>query len=197
MRSLQKCGEDVELLPLFKAAFPSLTDVHENKYTVRLDGRARDILLTGVITRIIRYTSEHVRLVFICDDVQCEYTPSSLDEAWHILISIRYTGADQASIRVLQQVHEQCQRVMLIMATRPIRDYNVTFLKDFCASGSHQEITLNGLGADEIGEIILQTLQTTVKRVGPEIVRVIQVIHLKIIIKENVAKALHQGTNWW
>lgn len=74
VKSLQKCGEDIELLPIFKAAFPSLTDVHENKYTVRLDGRARDILLTGVITRIIRYTSEHVRLVFICDDVQCKYS---------------------------------------------------------------------------------------------------------------------------
>lgn len=68
---------------------------------------------------------------------------------------------------------------MLIMATRPIRDYNVTFLKEFCSSGSHQEITLNGLGADEIGEIILQTLQTAVNRVSPEIVRVIQVTSFK------------------
>ncbi|KAI8148161.1 hypothetical protein BJV82DRAFT_594826 [Fennellomyces sp. T-0311] len=150
---LQKCGEQESLLPLFKVAFASMNDVEENKYTSRLDGRARDILLSAVITRMVRYASEHVGLVLICDDVQ-----------W----------ADSASIRVLQQIHEQCQRVMIIMATRPIRDYNVTFIKNFCQSGSHEEIALNGLGADEIGEIILQAFKSGVKRVSPQIVRVVQ-----------------------
>lgn len=88
---------------------------------------------------------------------------------------IFHSGADSASIRVLQHIHEQCQRVMLILATRPIRDYNATFINDFTRSGSHSTIELNGLGADEIGEIILQTFQSAVHRVSPEIVRVIQV----------------------
>ena len=65
---------------------------------------------------------------------------------------------------------------MIIMATRPIRDYNVTFIKNFCLSGSHEEIALNGLGADEIGEIILQAFKSGVKRISPQIVRVVQVL---------------------
>lgn len=85
------------------------------------------------------------------------------------------TGTDSASIRALKHIHEQCQRFLLIMATRTIRDYNLTFLDDFAKVGSYEEIALNGLGADEIGEIIVQAFQSGVKRVSPEIVRVFQV----------------------
>lgn len=64
---------------------------------------------------------------------------------------------------------------MLIFATRPVKDYNVTFIENFRETGSSEEIKLNGLGATEIGDIILQTFQTAgVTNVSPEIVRVIQ-----------------------
>ncbi|KAF7723985.1 hypothetical protein EC973_001445 [Apophysomyces ossiformis] len=153
IRCLRKCGEDEGFLPLFKVVFANLSDLEENKYTCRLDGRGRDVLLIGVIYRMIRYVSEHIGLVFICDDVQ-----------W----------ADSASIRILQQIHEHCQNVLLILATRPIKDYNVTFVKEFCATGFSEEIPLNGLGTDEIGEIILQTFETGVSKVSQKIVNVIQ-----------------------
>ncbi|KAI8987603.1 hypothetical protein BDF20DRAFT_277734 [Mycotypha africana] len=153
-RCLRKCGEEEGLLPLFKVVFANLGDIEDNRYTLRLDGRARDILLSGIITRMIKYVSEHVSLVFISDDCQ-----------W----------ADSASIRLLQHIHEQCQRVLLVLATRPVKDYNVTFIDDFKTTGVSEEIQLNGLGAKEIGEIILQTFQTAgVTSVSPEIVRVIQ-----------------------
>ena len=70
---LRKCAEQENLLPLFKAAFASMSDIPENRYTAKLDGRARDILLASVITRMVRYVSEHVGLVLICDDVQCKW----------------------------------------------------------------------------------------------------------------------------
>ncbi|CEG62750.1 hypothetical protein RMATCC62417_00028 [Rhizopus microsporus] len=153
-RCLRKCGEEEEFLPLFKVVFTTLVDVPDNRTTRRLDVRARDILLTGVITRMIRYVSEHTGLVFISDDVQ-----------W----------ADSASIRLLQHIHEHCQKVLLVLATRPMKDYNVTFINKFRATGVSKEIPLNGLGAAEIAEIILQTFQTTsVNSVSPEIVSVIQ-----------------------
>ncbi|KAI9362251.1 hypothetical protein BD770DRAFT_316637 [Pilaira anomala] len=154
VRCLRICGEEDGFLPLFKVVFNTLTDVEDNRYTQRLDGRGRDILLTGLVTRMVRYVSEHVGLVFISDDIQ-----------W----------ADSASIRLLQHIHEQCQRVMLVLATRPVKDYNVGFINNFRETGYSQEIELNGLGAAEIGEIILQTFQTAgVKSVSPEIVHVIQ-----------------------
>lgn len=65
--------------------------------------------------------------------------------------------------------------MLLIVATRPIKDYNVTFTNELREFGSYEEISLNGLGATEIGEIILHTFQTSgVTSVSPEIVRVIQ-----------------------
>ncbi|KAG0795990.1 hypothetical protein G6F22_004998 [Rhizopus arrhizus] len=153
-RCLRKCGEEEEFLPLFKVVFTTLADLQDNAATQRLDVRGRDILLTGVITRMIRYVSEHTGLVFISDDVQ-----------W----------ADSASIRLLQHIHEHCQKVLLVLATRPVKDYNVTFIKKFRETGVSREIKLNGLGAAEIAEIILHTFQTSsVNSVSPEIVSVIQ-----------------------
>ncbi|KAI8049370.1 hypothetical protein BDF21DRAFT_404688 [Thamnidium elegans] len=152
-RCLHKCGEERGYMPLFKLIFTTLNEVEENRYTRLLDGRAKDILLTGVITRMVLHVSKHIGLVFICDDIQ-----------W----------ADTTSIHMLQHIHEHCQRVMLLMSTRPIRDYNVTFLKDFKATGTYEEIALNGLGETEIGEIILQNFDRGVNRISPEIVKVIQ-----------------------
>ncbi|KAG1471599.1 hypothetical protein G6F56_002035 [Rhizopus delemar] len=151
---LRKCGEEEEFLPLFKVVFTTLADLQDNIATQRLDVRGRDLLLTGVITRMIRYVSEHTGLVFISDDVQ-----------W----------ADSASIRLLQHIHEHCQKVLLILATRPVKDYNVTFIKKFRETGVSREIKLNGLSATEIAEIILHTFQTSsVESVSPDIVSVIQ-----------------------
>lgn len=73
LRCLRKCGEDDGFLPLFKVIFGSLGGTEENRYTRRLDGRGRDILLTGVITRMVKYVSEIMPIVLICDDVQCKY----------------------------------------------------------------------------------------------------------------------------
>lgn len=65
---------------------------------------------------------------------------------------------------------------MLLLATRPIKDYNVTFINNFCQTGISEEIALNGLGSDDIVDIILRMLKAGVTKVSPEIVRVIQVI---------------------
>lgn len=72
-RCLRKCGEDEGFLPLFKVIFGSLSETEDNRYTRRLDGRGRDILLTGVITRMVKYVSETMPLILICDDVQCKF----------------------------------------------------------------------------------------------------------------------------
>lgn len=64
-----------------------------------------------------------------------------------------------------------------MMATRPMRDYNVTFIEQYRAIGSYEEIELNGLGEAEIGEIILQNFDSGVSRISPEIVKVIQVCY--------------------
>ncbi|KAI9268753.1 hypothetical protein BY458DRAFT_436773 [Sporodiniella umbellata] len=152
-RCLCKCGEEEGYIPLFKAVFTKLNDIEENRYTRLLDGRARDILLTGVITRMAHYASKHVGVVFMCDDVQ-----------W----------ADSASLNILQHIHEHCQRIMLLMATRPVRDYDLTFLELYKNVGSYEEIVLSGLSESEIGEIILQNFDGSVVEISNEIVKVVQ-----------------------
>lgn len=91
------------------------------------------------------------------------------------LIYLCVLGADSASIRLLQHIHDHCQKVLLILATRPVKDYNVTFISKFSEAGIFREIQLNGLGVTEIAQIILKTFQTSdVKNISPEIVSVIQ-----------------------
>lgn len=94
---------------------------------------------------------------------------------WSItVLTHEYIGADTASIRILQHIHEHCQRIMILMATRPIKDYNVLFIEKFRSVGSSVEIVLNGLGKHEIGEILLQYFDSGVNRISPEIVKVVQ-----------------------
>jgi predicted ATPase len=161
MKCLRKIGEDEAFLPLFKGVFTALSEVDENRFTRKLDGRGRDILFTGLIVRMIRYLAEYVSIMIICDDVQ-----------W----------ADSASIRVLETIHDACPRALMMLATRPIKDYNVTFIKELASFGSCAQITLNGLNGEEIGDIIINTFQSGIKRVSPEIIRVIQVCTLRNLI---------------
>lgn len=72
------------------------------------------------------------------------------------------------------------------MATRPIKDYNVTFIEGYRAFGAYEEIALNGLGEYEIGEIILKSFDSGVSRISPQIVKVIQVSLFTRILPEFV-----------
>jgi hypothetical protein len=84
------------------------------------------------------------------------------------------------------------------MATRPMKDYNVTFTDEYRKIGSYDEIELNGLGEAEIGEIILQNFDSGVNRISPEIVRVIQV-HIYSFTNELLTHLIicFAETYWW
>ncbi|KAI8988967.1 hypothetical protein BDB01DRAFT_783845 [Pilobolus umbonatus] len=135
-RCLCKCGEQEDYMPLFKIFFHTMRDVEENKYTHSLDGQAVDILLTGLLTRMIRYASSYVGIVFVCDDIQ-----------W----------ADLSSIHILQHFHENCRNLMLLIATRPENDFDLSFLDESRTVGTFEQVKLNGLDTAEIGEILLQS----------------------------------------
>ncbi|OZJ03803.1 hypothetical protein BZG36_03026 [Bifiguratus adelaidae] len=152
LRCLKKCGEDALVLPLFRTLFTSL-DLQDNKFTRRLDGQGKDILFTNLMIRMFKYVSEHGNLIISCDDVQ-----------W----------ADEASISLLRAIHDNCPRVLLLLASRPLKDYNVKFVDEICRTGACLKISLNGLDTKEIGKIILQTFKRGVTKVSPQILKVIQ-----------------------
>ncbi|CAO3590801.1 unnamed protein product [Absidia cylindrospora] len=153
LRCLQKCGENTSLLPLFRDLSIDLGDVKNNRHTRHIDGRARDILLIGVIGRMIRYLSQFVMVFVICDDMQ-----------W----------ADAPSLSMLRHIHEDCQNVMMLVATRLVKSTDVEFINEFCETGTTNQITLNGLGTSDIDKIILQNCGADVEQVNASIVRVIQ-----------------------
>ncbi|KAI9008961.1 hypothetical protein CLU79DRAFT_891574 [Phycomyces nitens] len=152
-RCLLKCGESELYLPLFKMIFPSLNGIEENKETESLDGRSRDIVISRIVINMINYASSFCGLLFVCDDAQ-----------W----------IDSASIKLLQEIHEQCRNVILIIASRPTKDYDITFFKRFSSSGQYKNIALDGLNNRDIGEVILKTFNAGVTRVSPEIINVVQ-----------------------
>ena len=106
-------------------------------------------------------------------------------------------GADSASISILQHIHEHCQKALIIMATRPIKDYNVIFIDQYRATGSYIEISLNGLGEYEIGEIILQNFDSGVDRISPKIVKVVQVSLFNFVLNCDTKSTNTKETYWW
>ncbi|KAI9496217.1 hypothetical protein BDB00DRAFT_953131 [Zychaea mexicana] len=150
---LHKCGEDDNYLPLFNVIFPSMSGVEESAYTERLDERTRERLLCNLILRMVQFVSKTTNLVLFCDDLQ-----------W----------ADHGSIECLKQMHQVCSKIMLIIATRKPRDYQVPFIDDMRKTGSFEHIMLNGLNSDEIGDVVLKSFPKSVEKVSPAIIRVIQ-----------------------
>ncbi|RUS17434.1 hypothetical protein BC937DRAFT_89983 [Endogone sp. FLAS-F59071] len=163
-RCLIICGEDESVLPLFKGLFPQF-EIPESAFTCILDVQSKEMLLANLVQRMIRYVSSQVDLMIFCDDIQ-----------W----------ADTASANMLVSIHETCPRVFLLMASRPVKDYKVTFVGELHQSGTCLAITLNGLGSEEIGAIVLQTegFKKGVSKVSPHILRVIKkhlvVKHVKV-----------------
>ncbi|KAI8139465.1 hypothetical protein BJV82DRAFT_521836 [Fennellomyces sp. T-0311] len=153
VRCLRKCGEDDSYLPLFKAMFPALSDIQENQYTRRLDPRTSDRILCNLVLRMVQHVSEHQNLVLFCDDIQ-----------W----------ADAASVICLKQLHLVCSKTLIIIATRPPRDYHVSFVEDMRKTGSFEHVTLSGLDADDIGSVVLRSFSDDVQKISPAIIRAIQ-----------------------
>lgn len=72
IRCLVKCGENESVLPLFRDLAFGLGDIEDNRHTRSIDGRAREILLIGVIVNMVQYLSKFVSILIICDDMQCK-----------------------------------------------------------------------------------------------------------------------------
>ncbi|KAI8343565.1 hypothetical protein BC941DRAFT_411733 [Chlamydoabsidia padenii] len=152
-RCLHKCGENEALLPLFRDMSIDLGGIENNRHTKHIDGRARDILLMGAIVRMVQYLSQFVNILMICDDMQ-----------W----------SDSPSLSLIQQLHQGCRNIMILVAARQSKNMDMDFIDEFCETGTVSQITLNGLGTSDIEKIILQNCGDGVDRVNPSIVNVVQ-----------------------
>ncbi|CAO3629174.1 unnamed protein product [Cunninghamella blakesleeana] len=172
IRCLIKCGENESVLPLFRDLAFGLGDLEDNRHTRSIDGRAREILLIGVIVNMVQYLSKFVSILIICDDMQ-----------W----------ADTPSINMLQHIHERCKSVMMIFSCRLAKSYDIGFLDYFKEKGTNDTIVLSGLQGSDISEIILQNYGSNVERISKSIVKMVQertsgnplyVTNIAIILKD-------------
>ncbi|KAL1916785.1 uncharacterized protein VTP21DRAFT_5489 [Calcarisporiella thermophila] len=151
---LARCGEDLSVLPLLRFVFPDLSVVEESRQIANLDAQGRDLVLSSLIVRMVKYVSEHTNLIILCDDIQ-----------W----------ADSASVKMLEMIHESCPKVFLLLASRPARDYQVTLVESISTSvGRHLEITLNGLGLGDIEQVVLREFGRGAHQVNRTILDLIQ-----------------------
>ncbi|KAI9307012.1 hypothetical protein BJ944DRAFT_228992 [Cunninghamella echinulata] len=153
IRCLIKCGENESVLPLFRDLALGLGDIEDNRHTRSIDGRAREILLIGVIVNMVQYLSKHVSILIICDDMQ-----------W----------ADTSSISMLQQIHERCKNVMMLFSCRLAKSYDVSFIQSFKEKGINDTIVLSGLQNSDVAKIILHNCGSNVERVNQAIVKAVQ-----------------------
>lgn len=72
-------------------------------------------------------------------------------------------------------MHNICQKALIVLATRPFKDYDVSFVKDLTKTGIYTNIVLKGLDEEEIGRVVLQSFPANVKKVHPSILHLIQV----------------------
>lgn len=80
---------------------------------------------------------------------------------------------------MLHLIHEVCQRVLLVIATRPAREYSTPMTDELRKSGTVLKINLHGLTHDnDIAAVILQSFPKDVTRVSPTIMKMVKVIIL-------------------
>lgn len=78
---------------------------------------------------------------------------------------------------MLRLIHEVCQRVLLVIATRPAREYSTPMTEELRKSSTLLKINLHGLTREsDIATVILQSFPKGVTHVSPTIMEMVKVI---------------------
>ncbi|KAG0355333.1 hypothetical protein BGZ54_001207 [Gamsiella multidivaricata] len=114
-----------------------------------------DHILSEFIVRTLNYACRYVKTIVMFRDIQwCDYK----------------------SLNIIQAIHERCPSVLIVLFSRPLRDYgDSNTLKAISNHPSHLEITLEGLRRREIEQALLRAFQDKgVTRISPEIMDLVQ-----------------------
>ncbi|KAI1318887.1 hypothetical protein EDD11_005521 [Mortierella claussenii] len=114
-----------------------------------------DRLLTGFIVRALNFASHFVKIIIMFEGIQ-----------W----------CDDKSLSILQAIHERCPLVLVVVLSRPLRDYGGgAALKALTNHPKHLEIVLEGLKPREVEQALLRMFKPSgVSRISPEILELVQ-----------------------
>ncbi|KAG0270681.1 hypothetical protein DFQ27_000031 [Actinomortierella ambigua] len=148
--TLHKAGESEHLVPRLHNIVSAI--FADNAAQVMTDDD--DVLLKDFIVKILNYADQFVRVVTMFEDVQ-----------W----------CDHKSLGVLQAMHDRCPNVLLVIFSRPLRDYCGNILQEITDHPMHLEIILDGLKPREIEAVLLRAFKNHgVTKISPDVIRLVQ-----------------------
>ncbi|KAF9951939.1 hypothetical protein BGZ72_006642 [Mortierella alpina] len=114
-----------------------------------------DEILAEFIVRVLNYASVFVKIIVMFEDIQ-----------W----------CDPKSLGVIKAIHNRCREVLVVLFSRPQRDYGfVNLINGIVMHPKHLEIALEGLKRKEIELALIRAFQPNgVTRISPEVIELVQ-----------------------
>ncbi|KAF9346006.1 hypothetical protein BGX26_002527 [Mortierella sp. AD094] len=148
--ALQKMGESNDAMHDLYGIVDALSS---DDYAPVMDDRD-DQILSDFIVRILNYASAYVKIIVMFEDVQ-----------W----------SDNKSLHIIQVIHECCPNVLVVIFSRPQRDYGGNVLRSITGHSKHLEISLEGLKRREIEFALLKAFEDNgVTKISPEVIELVQ-----------------------
>ncbi|KAF8938782.1 hypothetical protein BGZ58_000159 [Dissophora ornata] len=148
--SLQKMGESLSMAPNLLDIISSLACDNTTPVTNSHD----DGMLANFIVWMLNYASEFVKIIVIFEDVQ-----------W----------TDEKSKHIIHVIHEHCPKVLVVIFSRPQRDYGGNILHCVTGHPKHLGISLEGLKCREIEQALLKAFEDKcVTKISPEVIQFVQ-----------------------
>ncbi|KAF9992585.1 hypothetical protein BGZ79_002886, partial [Entomortierella chlamydospora] len=148
--ALQKMGESDDAMHDLYGIVDALSS---DDYAPVMDD-CDDQILSDFIVRILNYASAYVKIIVMFEDVQ-----------W----------SDNKSLHIIRVIHECCSNVLVVIFSRPQRDYGGNVLRSITGHGKHLEISLEGLKRREIEFALLKAFEDNgVTKISPEVIELVQ-----------------------
>ncbi|KAG0042364.1 hypothetical protein BGZ83_000554 [Gryganskiella cystojenkinii] len=149
---LTKMGvPDLTSLPILDEIISTISSDNSTPTLSKTD----DEILTDFIVRVLNYAGQFVKIIVMFEDIQ-----------W----------CDHKSLAVIRSIHERCPSVLVVLFSRPQRDYGGGIgLQGITNHRGHLEIALEGLKRREIEVALLRTFRPNgVTSISPAVIDLVQ-----------------------
>lgn len=142
-----------------------------------------DKIFTDFIVNVLNYASKFSKIIVMCEDIQCKFLSSIFRASiledglanGPIHFALVVLGCDSKSLDIFQSIHERCPAVLVVLFSRPLRDYGGNTLSWITNNHNHLDISLEGLKRREIEKALLRTFKANgVTSISPEVIELVQ-----------------------
>ncbi|KAG0036899.1 hypothetical protein BGZ82_003492 [Podila clonocystis] len=148
---LSKMGQvDRSLIPALHDIIANISSDNSQPLTNHHD----DKIFTDFIVNVLNYASKFVKIIVMLEDIQ-----------W----------CDSKSLEIFFSIHDRCPAVLVVLFSRPLRDYGGNTLRWVTNERNHLDISLEGLKRREIEQALLRTFKSNgVTVISPEVIELVQ-----------------------